>query len=107
MRFPNQYPILRQWFLPMSHFATVVCMHTFSEEKALYNIYLGSLIYRLLTHYICLIRRKSLCLHIEIEVQLNTKLTMEDLLLTILFFIALRALLKGIFGGKSTFNPDK
>ena len=32
---------------------------------------------------------------------------MEDLLLTILFFIALRALFKGFFGGKSTYTPDK
>ena len=36
-----------------------------------------------------------------------TKLNMEDLLLTILFFIALRALVKGFFGSKSTFTPDK
>ena len=46
-------------------------------------------------------------MHIRLEVQLNTILTMEDLLLTILFFIALRALVKGFFGGKSTFTPDK
>lgn len=32
---------------------------------------------------------------------------MEDLLLTIIFFIALRALVKGFFGSKSTFKPDK
>jgi len=32
---------------------------------------------------------------------------MEDLLLTILFLVGLRALLKGFFGGKSTFTPDK
>lgn len=32
---------------------------------------------------------------------------MEDLLLTILFSIALRALVKGFFGGKSTFTPDE
>ena len=64
-------------------------------------------IYRLLTVYIWLIRRKSLSLNIGLEVQLNTKFTMEDLLLTILFFIGLRDLLKGFFGGKSTYTPDK
>ena len=64
-------------------------------------------IYRLLTVYLWLIRRKSLSLNIGLEVQLNTKFTMEDLLLTILFFIGLRALLKGFFGGKSTYTPDK
>lgn len=32
---------------------------------------------------------------------------MEDLLLTVLFFIGLRALLKVFFGGKSTYTPDK
>ena len=64
-------------------------------------------IYRLLTVYIWLIRRKSLSLNIGLEVQLNTKFTMEDLLLTILFFIGLRALLKDFFGGKSTYTPDK
>lgn len=64
-------------------------------------------IYRLLTVYIWLIRRKSLSLNIGLEVQLNTKFTMEDLLLTILFFIGLRALLKGVFGCKSTYTPDK
>ena len=53
------------------------------------------------------IRRKSLSLHIRFDVSLNSKLTMEDLLLTVLFFIGLRALLKGFFGGKSTFTPDK
>lgn len=35
------------------------------------------------------------------------KLTMEDLLLTVLFFIGLRVLLKGFFGGKSAYTPDK
>lgn len=58
-------------------------------------------------YYVCLIRRKSLSLHIRFEVQPNTKLTMEDLLLTVLFFIGLRALLKGFFGGMSTYTPDK
>ena len=32
---------------------------------------------------------------------------MEDLLLTIVFFIALRALVKGFFGSKSSYTPDK
>lgn len=32
---------------------------------------------------------------------------MEDLLLAVLFFIGLRALLKGFLGGKSTYTPDK
>ena len=91
----------------MSHFATVVWMRTFCEVKAYKNVCSLFVIYRLLTHYICLIRRKLLSLHIGIDVQHNTKLAMEDLLLTILFFIALRALLKGFFGGKSTFTPDK
>ena len=71
------------------------------------NIHFIFVFYRLLAHYICLFRRKSLSLHIIFKVQINTKLTMEDLLLTVLFFIALRALLKGFFGGKSTYTPDK